>query len=100
MRCNMRSWLPWSVLASLLVCLSSLAAGPAARPILTLKGHAATIYSIAFSPDGRLLASASNGHNFKRTDSEIKIWDLKTKREVRSLHGHKYGTWKIAFSPD
>jgi WD40 repeat protein len=32
--------------------------------------------------------------------AEIKFWDTKTGREVRSMGGHKYGIRKLAFSPD
>src|SRR5262249_53513020 len=70
------------------------------RPVLTLKGHAFAIESIAFNPDGRLLASASKGLDNADTAGEVKVWDLKTGGELLSLRGHKYGVWKIAFSPD
>jgi WD40 repeat protein len=48
-----------------------------AEPV-TLRGHAGVVYGLAFSPDGRCLASASGyaGHG------EIKVWDA-------SLWGHK-----------
>src|ERR1041385_9176592 len=56
-------------------------------------GHTAGVETLAFSPDGRLLASAS-------TDAKIKLWDTTTGLELRELPGHQYGTTVLAFSPD
>src|SRR5262249_29860477 len=58
------------------------------------------VSSIAFSPDGRLLASASNGLENEDTAAEVKVWDLRGRRAVLSLRGHTYGVWRVAFSPD
>jgi WD40 repeat protein len=58
----------------------------------TLKGHT-EVNSIAFSPDGKRLASAS-------ADKTVKLWDLATGREVLALKGHTTGVRSVAFSPD
>jgi WD40 repeat protein/tRNA A-37 threonylcarbamoyl transferase component Bud32 len=63
------------------------------RDILTLPGHAAMIRSVAFSPDGRRLASASD-------DCSVKVWDSATGKETLTLRGHKKPVWGVAFSPD
>ena len=50
---------------------------------LTLKGHTSTgPLSVAFSPDGKRLASASD-----RTET-VKVWDAATGQEILTLKGH------------
>ncbi|HKI20655.1 MAG TPA: hypothetical protein VKA15_22385, partial [Isosphaeraceae bacterium] len=63
------------------------------RAIHTLTGHSADVVSLAFSPDGRRLASASY-------DRTIKLWDTSTGQDVFTLRGHTAGVVSLAFSPD
>jgi RNA polymerase sigma factor (sigma-70 family) len=65
------------------------------REVMTLKSHQETgLQSLAFSPDGRLLASGGE------SDAKVRVWDLATGRELRSLTGHLAGVTAVAFSAD
>jgi WD40 repeat protein len=63
------------------------------RVLYTLIGHTADVLFIAFSPDGRRIASAS-------LDRTIKLWDTATGREVFTLRGHSGAVTSLGFSPD
>ena len=59
----------------------------------TLAGHTSWTAGLAFSPDGRLLASTSD-------DKTVRIWDVETWTPVRTLREHESSIRGVAFSPD
>jgi WD40 repeat protein len=63
------------------------------REARTLKGHKGYGYSVAFSPDGKHIASGS-------WDQTVQIWDAATGAEITTLTGHEGPINSIAFSPD
>jgi WD40 repeat protein len=61
--------------------------------IYKLRGHKKPVHAVAFSPNGRWLASASG-------DKTVKLWDMNSGREVHTLAGHENSVTSLAFSPD
>jgi WD40 repeat protein len=58
-----------------------------------LKGHTDWVIDVAFSPDGKLLASASD-------DQTVIVWDAMTGAAVKTLEGHTDQVTAVVFSPD
>ncbi|WP_431602544.1 WD40 repeat domain-containing protein, partial [Planktothrix mougeotii] len=56
------------------------------------------VRSVAFSPDGRTLASGSDGLGLFR--STIQLWDVQSQQEIATLTGHSGLVRSVAFSPD
>ncbi|PSB13648.1 hypothetical protein C7B76_19095 [filamentous cyanobacterium CCP2] len=59
----------------------------------SLEGHANWVWSVALSPDGKLLASGSGDHT-------LRLWDTATGEHLKTLEGHTSRVWSVAFSPD
>jgi WD40 repeat protein len=61
--------------------------------MFVLRGHSDRVRSLAFTPDGSLLASASE-------DGDIRLWDARKGKPDRVLSEHGQAVFGVAFGPD
>ena len=59
----------------------------------TLRGHAAFVSRVAYSPDGQRMVTGSE-------DRTAKVWESSNGRELFTLKGHRESVRSLAFSPD
>jgi WD40 repeat protein len=52
-------------------------------PLAELQQHPAHVHSVAFSPDGRTLATGN-------ADDTILLWSVTTRKELATLRGHRH----------
>ncbi len=63
------------------------------KEVAHFKGHYGWVYDVAFSPDGKYLATASR-------DQSVKLWDTVTWEELATIKGHSNNIMSVKFSPD
>lgn len=71
-----------------LLCSTKLAI----NPHLVLSGHTAVTAAVAFSADGRILASSN-------ADCNVKLWNIDTGQCLQTLQGHTSTVQSVAFNP-
>src|SRR5262249_7905687 len=59
----------------------------------TLSGPKGFVRGVAFSPDGKLLASVSEG-------KDVRLWEVATGHELATFHGHNMFVQAVLFRPD
>ncbi|XP_063536530.1 notchless protein homolog 1 [Cydia strobilella] len=63
------------------------------RPLARMTGHQQLINDVKFSPDSRLIASAS-------FDKSVKLWEAATGKFVATLRGHVQAVYSLAWAAD
>ncbi len=77
----------------------------------TLTGHASSVYSLDFSPDGRRIVSGGSVYSVGFSpdggrivsgggDDTVRVWEASTGAEVLTLTGHANSVMSVGFSPD
>ena len=67
--------------------------GDEGKPRASLEGYTGDVYSIAWSPNGKLLATGSD-------DRTVKLWDAATGKMLCRLTGHTDSICSVAWSPN
>ena len=67
----------------------------------TLKGHEWSVFSVVFSPDGKILANSGGSNNRIASNyGRVHLWDPATAKQEAVLNGHTGSVLSIAFSSD
>ena len=68
--------------------------------LVTLGGHPGPVTCVAFSPDGKILASGSGDSLEPTIPAEVLLWDTRTWQLQAKLSGHRAVITSLAFSAD
>ena len=72
------------------------------QDVAILHGHTGTVIGVAFSPDGRRLASLSFYSDLSNGagDDTIRVWEVDPRATLPVLRGHTSYVYPVAYSPD
>jgi WD40 repeat protein len=77
-----------------------------AKAVGRFEGHSSDVKAVAFSADGKFVVSGSGDRNVARLDPKadndcsVRLWEVRTGKELRRLDGHSVEVCAVAFSPD
>ena len=61
--------------------------------VLNLSGHTDGVHSVAYSSNGRFIATGSDDHT-------VRLWDAATGLPIATLSGHSGYVWSVTFTPN
>jgi WD40 repeat protein len=72
------------------------------QDVAVLHGHTGRVNELAFSPDGRRLASLFSSRREPETggDDTVRVWDVDPRATLPVLHGHTRAIYPVVYSPD
>ena len=70
------------------------------KELLTLHGHTGAVNAVAYSPDGKRLASGGRHIETTSNGGQVKIWDMDSGQELLTLIGHEVPVRAVAYSRD
>lgn len=82
-----------SILSTTLFAFVAESADTPSPEIYLQLGHSGPVNSVSYSPDGKFIVSGSD-------DNTVRIWDVATKKPIRTLAGHTSAVTSVDFSSD
>ncbi len=70
---------------------------PQGTTLLTYRGHSDVLNAVAWSPDGKKIASGSGD---KAGDNTVQVWDARSGSTLLVYRGHSDNVYTVAWSPD
>ncbi|MBO0701249.1 MAG: hypothetical protein J2P46_22820, partial [Zavarzinella sp.] len=67
--------------------------------LLTIRAHDRPVYGVAFSPDGKWVATAAGDWKNKKS-GEVRVWNAADGREAFRLPDSPYSVWAVRFTKD
>ncbi|HTN03185.1 MAG TPA: hypothetical protein VL132_14955, partial [Planctomycetaceae bacterium] len=70
------------------------------KELASFFGGNASIESLAFTPDGKHLVGGTMSTEKPQIPGEVILWNVETRKPVKTFSGHRLGIWKVVISPD